>query len=295
MNIDIAGVHFCLTCRYPLTFSKLTPAYRTFMGKTFQVECDVRVSVFLETENIPDTGKKDKIFDSGSWSMFRQDNEYFLELRSPAFGNQLIWMAHFNRTSDEITIYCGDLFVSRENETTTVSSPLSYPLDQLLLMYILAGRGGALIHAAGMHINERGFIFPGRSGAGKSTLSRLFQGRDNTGMLSDDRVVARKSKGSFNVFGTPWAGDAGIAENETYPLSGIFFIRHGHENLIKELKPGEAMEKLLPVTTIPWYDRSAMPEILATCDGLISSVPAYEFSFSPDTEAVDYFEKFISG
>ena len=100
-------------------------------------------------------------------------------------------------------------------------------------------------------MHGRGYFFPGKSGAGKSTLSRLLLGRDNIGMLSDDRVVARKIKGRFEVFGTPWAGDAEIAENKNVPLSGIFFIHHAEENMIKEIKPREAIERLMPVTSIP--------------------------------------------
>lgn len=296
MSIEIAGILFSISCRYPITFSKLSPTYRTFIEKTLQEKYDPGISVVFETDRIPDTSNMEKLFDSEkSWSLHTQGEEYFLGLNSPAFSNQPVWLACFDRTTDKITIYCGDLFVDRENNKTIVSSPLSYPLDQLLLMYILAGRGGALVHAAGIHMHKKGFIFPGRSGAGKTTLSRLFLGRDNIGMLSDDRVVARKIRGAFEVFGTPWAGDAGIAENAHFPLSGIFFIRHANKHMIKDIKPKEALEKLMPVTSIPWYDRNVMPEVLACCEELVSSVPTYEFSFSPDSEAVDFFEKFISG
>jgi len=296
MSIEIAGIHFSICCRYPITFNRLSPTYSTFIGNSYPSGCDIKVAVMLETGTMPDTSGMIKVFDTErSWSLFRRNDEYFLGLYSPTFGNQLIWLAHFDRTFEEITIYCGDIFINRENGKITVSSPLSYPLDQLLLMYILAKREGVLIHAAGIHMYEKGFIFPGRSGAGKSTLSRLFLGRDNTGMFSDDRVIVRKIKRIFDVFGTPWAGDAGIAENANFPLSGIFFMSHANENIIKEIKPKEAMEKLVPVTSIPWYDRNVLPEVLACCDGLVSSVPAYEFSFRPDSEVVNVFEKFISG
>ena len=296
LGIEIAGVHFSITCPYPVTFDTLSPTYRTFMENMHPARCDVEVRVVLESDNMPDISTMKKIFDTEqSWSLFGQKDEYFLGLNSPALGNQFIWLAHFASMPATITIYCGQPFVTRENGKTTVASPLSYPLDQLLLMYILAKRDGVLIHAAGMHLHGKGFLFPGRSGAGKSTLSRLFLGRDDVGMLSDDRVVVRKIRGIFDMFGTPWAGDAGIAENATCPLSGIFFIRHANEDIIREIKPREAVERLVPVTSIPWYDRKVLPEVLACCEEIVSSVPAYELSFRPDSEAVNVFKKFISG
>ena len=143
-----------------------------------------------------------------------------------------------------------------------------------------------------MSINGRGYIFPGKSGAGKSTLSRLFLGRDTAEMLSDDRIIIRKIDGKFKAFGTPWAGDAGIAENKSFPLYGIFFIHHAEANMIKEIKPKEAMEKLMPVTSIPWFDRDVMPQILNFCEELVSNIPAYQLYFKPDTEVADFLDKF---
>ena len=91
-----------------------------------------------------------------------------------------------------------------------VSNPVHYPLDQLLLMYTLAQREGALLHAAGVDIQGQGFIFPGKSGAGKSTLSRQLVVQKELEVLSDDRIVIRKIDGVFQAFGTPWPGDAGL-------------------------------------------------------------------------------------
>lgn len=296
MSIEIAGIHFSLRCPHPIDFSRLAPAYRTFTEQTGRSTCDMSVTVMLETGPMPETTGMIKVFDTErSWSLFRQDDAYFLGLNSPALSNHFIWLARFDHTLETITIYCGELFLSGKNGSTMVSSPLSYPLDQLLLMYILAKREGALIHAAGLDLRGKGFIFPGKSGAGKSTLSGLFLGRQGTGMLSDDRVVVRNIKGAFNVFGTPWAGDAGIAENRGLPLSGIFFIRHADNNMIRAIKPDQVIERLLPLISVPWYDRDLIPEVLSCCDSLASSVPGYELSFRPDGEVAHYFETFISG
>jgi hypothetical protein len=177
-------------------------------------------------------------------------------------------------------------------KSSTVSNPVCYPLDQLLLMYVLARNGGAILHAAGINHNNRGYIFPGRSGAGKSTIMRQCARSNDFKGLSDDRIIVRKMDGNFKAFGTPWPGEACVAVNKSAPLSGIFFISHGSRNKIQDLGRREAFERLLPVTSIPWYDREITEKLLSFCEDLVSHVPAYELHFKPDTEVVGVLEKF---
>ena len=173
-------------------------------------------------------------------------------------------------------------------------NPVLYPLDQLLLIHILAQNDGALVHAAGMHFHDRGYIFPGRSGAGKSTISSQFAKRKHIGLLSDDRVAIRKINNKFMAYGTPWAGDAGIAENKGTILSGIFFLHQGSENVIKEISPGEAFERLMPVTSVPWYEEGMMTKVLSFCEDMVSCIPSFDMFFRPDSEIVDLLEEYAS-
>jgi len=295
MSMEIAGVHFEARCRYPLSTDRLPETYRQFINESIPAQRDINVNVRIETGAMPDTGQMTKIFDTGqSWSMFRQNDHYFLSLNLPTADGRTIWLATFDEPCDDISIYCSDHLMHRDAGDAAFSTPLSYPLDQLLLMHILAGKRGALLHAAGVAINNRGCIFPGRSGAGKSTLSRLFLKRDTAEMLSDDRIIIRKMNGKFMAFGTPWAGDATIAENKSVALDGLFFIHHAETNRLKELKPKEAVERLMPVTSIPWYDERAVHNMLAFCEDLVLHIPAYELHFRPDHTVVTFLEDFIA-
>jgi hypothetical protein len=261
MYMEIAGVNFSIRRDNLNVLQNPEPAYRSFSGKvdnhTGFRPPDIQVR--LQLGDLPDTENLQKIFDSGqSWSMFRDGDGYCLTLNPPAF-KQPFWLARISRDFTEVTVYCSEKLVSRRNGRTVLSNPVSYPLDQILLMYILARRQGALLHAAGIDIDGRGYIFPGKSGAGKSTITRQFAAMGDTALLSDDRIVVRKIDGGFKAYGTPWPGEAGIALNKSEPLSSIFFINHGSANRIKEITTQEALERLLPVTSIPWYDREVMP------------------------------------
>ena len=291
-NVEIAGINFAVRCVAAKIPQVSDPAYTAFI-KTERDPSALNVDIALEFGSFPDMVRATKIFDSGqSWSMFFDGVYYFLSLNPPAFDSP-VWMARFDQGLEGITVYCSEALKEGE-KGSTVSNPVCYPLDQLLLMYVLARNGGAILHAAGINHNNRGYVFPGRSGAGKSTLLRQFAQRTGVELLSDDRIVVRRTDHSFKGFGTPWPGEAGIARNESVPLSGIFFISHGSDNRIREIGRKEALERLLPVTSIPWYDRAVMTDILAFCDDLSFHVPSYELCFRPDGEVVHVLEEFAS-
>ena len=167
-----------------------------------------------------------------------------------------------------------------------------YPLDQLLLMHFLARRRGILTHAAGVVENGRSFIFTGASGAGKSTFSELLALAGTGKLLSDERMIVREMAGAMRAFGTPWAGTAGIARNGDAPLAGIFFLKHAPGNRIEKLAPGDALDRLLPLLSIPWYDPDTLSRIIAFAKRLAAKVPAYELGFTPDRSAADFFWRF---
>lgn len=295
MNLEIAKVKLSIRYPDPVILQEMPDIYQSFLTDNSLDNESIKIDISLELENIPDTREMTKLFDTGqSWSMFRKNDEYFMALNPTALDKKVIWLAHFKNGFDKITVYCSDLLINEDRGRTLFSNPVSYPLDQLLLMYILAQKGGLLMHAAGIDVNGRGYIFPGRSGAGKSTLSRQFLTRKDNIILNDDRIIIRQINDVYKIFGTPWPGELGIAENKNTLLHGMFFIHHGNENTVKKLAPVEAMERLMPVTSIPWYDEKIMTNILQFCEGMASDVPAFELHFRPDDKVAVFFENFVS-
>jgi hypothetical protein len=177
-------------------------------------------------------------------------------------------------------IYCSKEFFLASGKSLLARHIVQYPLDQLLMIHVAAARSAAvLLHAAGGSIDGNGVLFAGQSGAGKSTVSRLL-GNDAR-FLSDDRIMLRRFGGKLSMYGTPWPGDAGIAINESVPLKAICFLRHADETFLRPLKPEEVLQRLLPVTSIPWYESKLAGNALSLCEFLIEHYPAYELSFRP--------------
>ncbi len=295
LSLCIADVPLAIHWEGAADLSPLEPGFGAFRGGTPKGMEVIHIRIHPELLDSSDIDTFEKIYASGqSWSLFLNGTEHLLAVDPPEFKQLPLYTARFNHQAlNRVDIHCNRLAVKEDGSRLFIPNPFSYPLDRLLMTYILAGREGIMMHAAGADIDGKGYIFPGKSGKGKSTLSRQFVSKEGPVVLNDERVAVRKINGEFKAFGTPWPGDAGIAVNRGLPLSGIFFIHHGPRNRIREIESGEAIKRLLPLATIPWYDPEVMTKTLLFCEDLVSHVPSYDFHFTPEGVA-DVMKEFAS-
>jgi hypothetical protein len=199
-------------------------------------------------------------------------------------GGQPDLTATCRRNFRQVDIQCGPSYLMRDRSPARLSNPLRYPLDQLLMIHILARQGGVLLHTAGVSYNGHAYLFAGSSGAGKSTIAGLLGGAPGIEAINDDRIVVRKKEGSgYRVYGTPWPGEKRISRNLGLPLGGIFFIaKSGEGNKIRPLSAAEALKSMFPV-------REMAAGVMDFCGGLVRDVGMYEFAFRPDESAADCF------
>jgi hypothetical protein len=294
LNVAIAKVNFSVRCKeMPVLVETQHVSYTPFLTeKAVSGAGSFIIDIVLNTKEFPSTEALTEIFeDCGSWAMFMNGEEHYLVI-NPSLAGGPESIVRFNPRFEKAVVYCGDMNIVEVAGRKMVRNPVAHPVDQLLVMYMLADREGALIHSSGIDFHGRGYMLSGRSGAGKSTISRRFVSAGHE-VLSDDRIVVRKIDGELRMFGTPWSGEAGIAGNKDLPLHGIFFLHQGVENLIKKITPAEAIERLIPVTSIPWYDKSVLSKVLTFCEEIVSACPAYDLVFRRDIDVTDVFENFI--
>jgi hypothetical protein len=295
-HIQLADIRVLQSYKDSVTFSFPTE-YKSFIKDPGPNDIPVDIRIEISREPFPDNrGKMTKLFDTEeSWSVYINESEqYIFVLSPPALSGRTVWSARCSRDFRDISIFLNDPYAYREDADSEMLTPFSYPLDQLLLMFYLSRRNGAIIHAAGLALGGKGYMFPGKSGAGKSTLSQQFLGDTRYDILSDDRIIIRNVMNAFRQFGTPWPGEAGIAVNTAAPLEGIFFLSKSEAQGFEEISRREAVERLLPVVSIPWYDKKVMTEIMDFCDDLAAHVPAHIFHFRPEPGIADIFEEFVS-
>ena len=165
--------------------------------------------------------------------------------------------------------------------------PLTYPLDELILLHWLAQGRGCIFHAAAVRHPDGGIlVFAGSSGAGKTTVARLWHAHIGTSVLSDDRVILRPEGDHVRAYGTPWHGEGRWALPESDILRAILILEHGPETRLTALNRAQAVAECMARSFfVPWNPRAVArhAEIIET---ILARVPCYRWTFPPLPDSV---------
>lgn len=142
-----------------------------------------------------------------------------------------------------------------------------------------------LFHGSALALDGKGILFTAPSGTGKSTHAALwrqvFGARVTT--INDDKPLLRVTPAGVTVYGTPWAGKAGLQTNASAPVAALVLLRQAPENTLRPLTPREAYPRLLSQT-----HRVDDPQgLLRTLDLVqrLARLPVYELGCTPTPEA----------
>jgi len=259
---------------------EIPPVYRQFLT-------DEPANVFLSVDwtDLSSFSLGNPVFYSGGiWSLHKVAEKWVIPVCFP-LGSEPKRVARFDEDFRR-----GELFINTHQQNSEALYPLAYPLDEVLMINLLAINGGIELHACAMKIEglNIGLIFAGVSGAGKSTITRLWMNQPGVTILSDDRVILRKNGDDYSIYGTPWHGDALGASSQSAKIDRIYILKQAPVNQISELKAIEAASKLFIRSFPTFWDRSGMQNSLKFLDQLTSSVPCYQFEFLPDQSAIDF-------
>lgn len=196
-------------------------------------------------------------------------------------------VATTDRNTTKVRIYSGKSPVNRWSSRTGLFDPLlGTPFLRILLTNHLACRDGVIVHAAGAVFDHRALVFPGLSTGGKSTLARcIHEARLGGSILSDERIIVRRAgrnggKGvGFEAWGTPWMSDAQLAEDRSASLASLLFPVKAENCKAVPLSASEAMQRLVPTVSFPWYDEEIGQRVLDTCGCLAEGIPCYDLHF----------------
>lgn len=288
LSLSIAGIPLLLSSSLPLLPEPFPPEYRTFcMNAPDGLEDGFQLRLVPEIPRETTWGVL--VSTAKPWRLFRDGavRRLVWDGNDPRFP---LWLMELVPGARSATVYCGSKLVVENGAGKAIKNPLHYPLDQLLLMYLLTGRGLGIVHSAGLLLGGKCIVAAGRSGAGKSTLARCWAAHYGAdALLSDDRVIIGCGEGGASTpkaSGTPWPGELGAARNAEASLGALVFLSKAKENQLLPITPREALERLLPLTSIPWFDAEYMPIALANLERCVDRMPSYEFRFTPDEGAV---------
>ncbi len=171
-------------------------------------------------------------------------------------------------------------------EPRASAPPFRFPLDQIVFWGALARRGGLLLHAAGVLLKGDGIALAGRSGAGKSTLSSLCAAA-GWRILNDDRVAVYPENGRWRIAGTPWHGSGRFAEHLDAPLNAVCALHQDRANHAEAMDRPSAIDALLPIASIPWFDETSADFALRALNRLAAEIPVFRFRFTKTPAAVE--------
>jgi hypothetical protein len=232
-----------------------------------------------------DVETKDQVFDSGSvWQLHRDDTGHLFRFRSPVYGTIPYKEARFNADFS-----CGELSLHEGYfDRNKPVYPLEYPLDELLIVNLLAQGRGVEVHACGVEDTDgRGYLFIGHSGAGKTTMARQWP-TEGVKILSDDRIILRSAAGRIWMYGTPWHGEAELACATRTELSEILFLGRGDHDEVVPLPQARAVARLMACSFLPFYDAAGLAYTLSLFQEITDSVPCGEIRFVPKPSVIEF-------
>lgn len=221
-----------------------------------------------------------------NWRFSKRRNIYIY--RCPLDDNEQIMF--INNTFDRVTAYL--LPKSKKNFIWNVTD-IIYDFLQVLLINYFAQRESAIFtHAVGIRdLDHKGFLFAGKSGCGKSTTARIWYRHSKAMVLNDDRMIIRKIKGRFFIYGSPWHGDFNdylASHIESAPLSKLFFIHQATKNKARLIYPSEAFKFLYPVIFPTFWDKACLDNIISFCQDLVNNVECLDLGFVKNKSIVTF-------
>ena len=273
---------------------KVFESHRGFIVKNGKPDLSIKVHY----GKLPDLGLEEKLFDvrekGGVWALYRSKENFELTLTSPFFGPEPYRVAMFDTDFTHGELYIRPYTSSGERDSLDKQDiselpccdPTAYPLDEVIYVNLLSRGRGVDLHACGVSIGNKGILFSGVSGAGKSTIAELWKKR-KVDLLSDDRIIVRRTDGHLMMYGTPWHGDAGISLPEKTPITAIFFLEQSKENRAVPLKPADAAFRLIVRSFPTFYSKEGMEYTLYFITEIVQEIPCYELYFTPDDRAIN--------
>ena len=187
----------------------------------------------------------------------------------------------FTVTSDQ---YAGYFDLAKERGALEIFS--EWPLEALgnylrnVYSIHITRANGLLMHASGVVIEGRAYIFFGVSGSGKSTVAKL---SEPYAVLSDDLVVIKRTDGRYKCFGIPYWGDMKHSKgiNASFEIKGLFNLVKDTTVYLERLTKIQALSEIVAIPDIPGIAPLSY-RLLDRYIELLNHVPCYKMHFLPD-------------
>jgi hypothetical protein len=254
VRINIAGITVCLVCDDPVITEQLLAWYGDFLRPDDSPVVTVKVIVKAGIQFIP--------IEPGSWL-----------IRSSLQEGRLVFQSYFESGWVDLDRGRGELVMAPDSSVENFL--------RVLYAYLAIERGALLVHASGVVMNDKAYVFFGPSGSGKTTTAKLSADRL---ILSDDMVFLKKVDGRIRAYGVPFRGDLPETprNNVSARVAGIFRLRKADHHIITAMKPLQALAEMVACLPFVMSSPALIQQVLALAHEAIELVPISELYFRPD-------------
>lgn len=159
-------------------------------------------------------------------------------------------------------------------------------LDCLAAEHLIARKDGFILHCSCIERNGKAILFTAPSGTGKSTQADLWHQYRGTEIINGDRIAVRKTNGVLTAEGIPYAGSSQYCQNRSLPLEAVVYLHQAPENTIRKLRGYEAFSKIWEGVSVNTWNREDLERVSAVIQTMVSRIPVFYLSCTPDEGAV---------
>lgn len=298
IKLKIADIIIALKSKQPL--KKLTPGEEQSLSperfESFFYKGSQKSDIFIDVEivkELPQPQMAQSLFMTShpdtkeeNWQLLKKDNMYIYTFLLKGREKTMF----INKALDKAKVFL--LFNKKDGFFWNVTDIIYDCLQVHLINYFAQRKAGIFVHAVGIRdLNGKGLVFAGKSGSGKSTTARLWDRYSNATVLNDDRVIVRKVKGRFFIYGSPWHGDFSdylTSRMKSAPLSKIFFIYHASRNTARKIFDRYAFSFLYPAVLPTFWDRLCLQNITSLCQDLVRTMPCFRMGFRKNKNVIKF-------
>jgi hypothetical protein len=224
-----------------------------------------------------------------NWRLFKNESSYIY--KSPLEDKKQLMF--INKKFNRVTAY---LLPKKDKGWVWNTNDIIYDFLQVFLInYFALRKIGIFVHSIGVKDKDgKGLLFAGKSGAGKSTTAKLWYKHSRAMVLNDDRIIARKIKNKFFIYGSPWHGTFSDYLNsriESAPLEKLFFIYHAPKNVAKQISQMDAFGRLYPALFPTFWDKKCLENIVSMSQDLVKKVNCFSLGFVNDKHIIPFVRK----